>query len=68
MSMQLVDACPIRNGDMVFTTEETKQFDTNFLRNLAANANTDAVNGRSTRLEIISYYGRQMTLGDYLKD
>lgn len=61
----LVDDCPIQRGDPVFTTQEVQRMDMNLLRNLAAEANSDAVSGRSTKLELQGYFARQRTLSDY---
>jgi hypothetical protein len=63
--MRLVDDCPIQNGDIVLTTEEAKRYDMQVLRNLASQSNSDAISGRSTKLELQSYFSRQTTINDY---
>jgi len=67
-TMRLVDDDPDRNGDPVLTTEEVQQWDTKLIRRLAANANTDAISGRSTKLEMQDYFGRQRTLSEWTED
>jgi len=62
----LVTDCPMRNGDPVLTTEEVKRMDNKVLRRMAAEANTDSINGRSVALEWQGYFGRQRTLTEYL--
>jgi len=56
----------MRNGDPVLTTEEVKRMDNKVLRRMAAEANTDSINGRSVALEWQGYFGRQRTLTEYL--
>jgi hypothetical protein len=63
--MLLVDENPWDNGDPVLTTEEAARMDKKVLRRLAAEANTDAVTGRSVKLEWVSYLARQKTLSDF---
>ena len=53
---QVVDGHASENGDPVFTLEELEAMDAQRIRNLAADANTDAVSGRSTRVEMYSYF------------
>jgi hypothetical protein len=67
-SLQLVKETAIERGeseDMIFTAEEWDQFDQHFKRRLAGAANTDEISGRSTMLELRSYFVRQTTLGQY---
>lgn len=44
------------NGDPTFSKEQLGALDMVTLRNMASNANTDAVSGRSTKLELIGYF------------
>jgi hypothetical protein len=65
---KLVAKDAIENGeadDLIFTPQEFKQFDQHFKRRLAGAADTDEISGRSTLLEIRSYYVRQRSLGEY---
>jgi hypothetical protein len=67
-SLQLVKETAIERGeseDMIFTAEEWEQFDQHFKRRLAGAANTDEISGRSTMLEVRSYFIRQRTLSEY---
>lgn len=52
----LVDETAVENGDPVFTREEVEEMDSKKLRRLAADSNTDSMNGRNTRLEWIAYF------------
>jgi len=70
-SLQLVKETAIECGeseDMIFTHEEFEQFDQHFKRRLAGAANTDEITGRSTMLEIKSFFCRQRSLGEYVQD
>lgn len=65
---KLVAKDAIENGevdDLIFTTTEFKQFDQHFKRRLAGAADTDEITGKSTMLEIQSYFCRQRSLGEY---
>jgi hypothetical protein len=64
-SLGLVDERAIDNGDPVFTKEELDNFDIMLLRNLAAEANTNAIHGKSTKFEIKSYFRCQRNLTEY---
>ena len=66
----LVDEDPWENGDddLVLTTEEAARMDKKALRRLAAATNTDAVSGRSVKLEWQAYLCRQKTLSDYAEE
>lgn len=68
MSMELVQETAIDRGesdDMIFTREEWSRFDHHFKRRLAGEACTDEISGRSTMLELQSYFVRQRTLTEY---
>lgn len=68
MSLQLVQETAIERGEtdeMIFTREEFAQFDQHFKRRLAGAAKTDEISGRSTLLEIQSYFCRQRSLKEY---
>jgi len=67
-SLQLVQETAIERGesdDLVFTKEEFRQFDQHFKRRLAGAANTDEITGKSTLMEVESYFVRQRTLNEY---
>lgn len=64
-SFSLLDETALETGDLIFTTEEVSRFDYTFLRNLAANARSEEINGKSNRLVIETYYARQRTLTDF---
>lgn len=55
----LVSEKAVENGDRVFSREELEEMDVHILRNYAADANTDAISGRSTKTEIFSYFSRE---------
>jgi len=68
MTLELVQETAIERGesdDMIFTAEEFQRFDHHFKRRLAGEADTDEISGRSTMLEIQSYFVRQRTLTEY---
>lgn len=57
------------NGDPVFDREELESMDYEELRALAAQVETDAINGKSTKLEMIDYFAtHQVSLEDYGTD
>jgi hypothetical protein len=65
---KLVAKDAIENGevdDLIFTPQEFKKFDQHFKRRLAGAADTDEITGKSTMLEIQSYFCRQRSLGEY---
>jgi len=64
-TLGLVEESAADNGDPTFTTEELNQYDIMLLRNLAAEANTDAIHGKSTKLEIKAYFRCQRNLSEY---
>ena len=64
-TLRITDQKATETGDPVFTLEEVKRMDTKLLRKLAAEANTDVVHGKSTRLEQISFFACQKTLDEY---
>jgi hypothetical protein len=66
-SFQLVEETALDAGDthLIMTREEFEGIDPQFRRRLAAAANTDAINGKSTALEIRSYLCRQKSLSEY---
>jgi len=53
------------NDDPTFTTEELERFDYQLLRNMAAEANTDEIHGKSPMMLVKSYFKRQYTLSDF---
>lgn len=67
-SLSLVQETAIERGesdDMIFTHEEFARFEQHFKRRLAGAADTDEISGRSTMLEIKSYFCRQRSLSEY---
>jgi len=70
-TLDLVQETAIERGEsdnMIFTAAEWDSFDHHFKRRLAGAADTDEISGRSTMLELRSYYVRQATLDDYSDD
>jgi len=53
---EIMDEHASDNGDPVYTYGELEAMNHQRLRNIAAEADTDAVGGRSTRLELFSYF------------
>lgn len=70
MSLSLTNETAVETGDthLIMTGEEFDDIDPQFRRRLAAEANTDEINGKSTALEVRFYLCRQRTLGDYAKE
>jgi len=54
------------DSDLVFTPDDFDNFDAQFKRRLAAAADSDEVNGRSTKLEQRAYHVGQHTLDEFL--
>lgn len=70
-SLQLVQETAIERGEseqMIFTRAEWDRFDQHFKRRLAGAADTDEISGRSTMLELRSYFVRQRSLEEYADD
>lgn len=65
-SLGLVSETALDNGDMIFTPEQFDNFDYQYIRRLAANADTDEINGKSDQIIVRSYFVRQHTLSEYL--
>jgi len=68
---KLVAKDAIENGevdDLIFTPQEWEQFEQHFKRRLAGAADTDEVTGKSTMLEIRSYWVKQRSLDEYTQD
>ena len=64
-SLDLVKETAIERGEsdqMIFTAEQWDRFEQHFKRRLAGAADTDEISGRSTMLELRSYFVRQTTL------
>lgn len=53
---ELVSESASENGDPVYGYSELKEMDIHNLRRMAADANTTEIHGKSTRLEILSYF------------
>jgi len=69
MKLSLVDNTAIDTGDtdLIMTADAFDNIDPQFRRRLAAEANTDEINGKSTALEMKYYFCRQSSLSDYAK-
>jgi len=67
MNLSLVDETAVDTGDghLIMTPEAFDNIDPQFRRRLAAAANTDEINGKSTALETRFYFCRQYTLDDF---
>jgi hypothetical protein len=67
MTLQLVPETALETGDsdLIMTREEFEKLDQHMKRRLAGAANTDAISGKSTLLEIQSFIVRQRTLDEY---
>jgi len=67
MNLQLVPETALDTGDddLIMTAEQFDRLDQHVKRRIAGAANSDAVSGRSTELEIKSYVVRQRTLAEY---
>lgn len=63
--LRLVDETAADNGDPCLSTVELDQYTHKLLRRLAAEANTDEVNGKSNQLELRAYFHCQRSLTDY---
>jgi len=70
MNLQLVPETALDTGDtdLILTGEEFDRLDQHVKRRIAGAANSDAVSGRSTELEVRSYLVRQRTLGEYAEE
>lgn len=64
-SSGLIDESADQNDDPTFTSRELERFDYQLLRNLAANANTEAINGKSPMMIVKSYFRCQHTLDEF---
>jgi hypothetical protein len=53
---------------MIFRADEFDEFGQHFKRRLAAAADTDEISGRSTLLEIRSYFVGQRCLSEYRQE
>jgi len=67
MNLSLVDETAVDTGDghLIMTPEAFDNIDPQFRRRLAAAANTDEINGKSTALETRFYFARQRSLSDF---
>lgn len=68
--LRLVDETALQNGehDLIFTGDQLNNFSTTFLRNLAAHSDSDAINGKSTALEMTAYFKCQRSLSEYERE
>lgn len=68
---RLVTETAVQRGeseDMIFRADEFDAFGQHFKRRLAAAADTDEISGRSTLLEIRSYFVGQRCLAEYARE
>ena len=65
---RIVNETALDNGEEAYTVEQLNKMSNTMLRRLAANADTDVVNGKSTKMEIISYHRCQRSLTEYSED
>ncbi len=68
---RLVAETAIQRGeaeDMIFRASEFDRFDHHLKRRLAGAAATDEISGRSTMLEIRSYFVVQRSLDEYAQE
>lgn len=52
----LVDETATENGDPVYSRDELEDMDQHELRRMAAKANTNEINGKSDKLQVIAYF------------
>jgi len=69
-SLSLVDETALddpvcRDRNLIFTADEFENLDYQFVRRLAAQAESDEVNGKSDKILIKSFYVCQHTLSDF---
>jgi hypothetical protein len=69
VNLSLVDETAVDTGDghLIMTEKAFDNIDPQFRRRLAAEANTDEINGKSTALEMKYYFCRQRSLTDYVE-
>lgn len=58
----------IETDDPVWTKQELEAMDYDELRQLAAETDSDAVNGKSTKLEIIGFFARKTSYEELADD
>jgi len=68
-SHQLVSETALDNDEteLILTTEQAKNADPTLLRRFAAASESDEVNGRSVKLEMLGYFTCQYTLSDFVE-
>lgn len=54
-----------REENLLFTKEQLEKYDYSVTRNLAAYVPSDAVNGKSTNLEVTDFFAVQHSLSEY---
>ena len=62
--MNVVDDHASENNDPVFSLDELEAMDAKRIRRLAANANSQNIGGKSTRVEMYSYFADTSDLPD----
>ena len=62
---RLVDEVAADNGDPIFTKAELNSMSNTMVRRLAANAETDLINGKSPRMLIECYFTCQRDLSEF---
>jgi len=68
-SHQLVSETALDKGEteLILTTEQAKNADPTLLRRFAAASESEEVNGRSVKLEMLGYFTCQYTLSDFVE-
>lgn len=66
--LPMIDERAAESGDEVYSRSELEEMHYQELRRIAANANTDAIGGRSTKLEIFAYFSKETQPDGYSKD
>jgi len=68
-SHQLVNETALDRGEteLILTTEQAENADPTLLRRFAAASESDEINGRSVKLEMLAYCTCQYTLSDFVE-
>jgi len=68
-SHQLVSETALDRGEteLILTTEQAKNADPTLLRRFAAASESEEVDGRSVKLEMLGYFTCQYTLSDFVE-
>jgi hypothetical protein len=68
-SHQLVSETALDKGEteLILTTEQAEKADPTLLRRFAAASESEEVNGRSVKLEMVQFFTCQYTLSDFVE-